>query len=111
MRMWLVNPKIMCRNHLLGEHNEIHAFCGSINKGISMAGYIRNNLLEYKSLHNRHDELVEEMLRRNYNHKSPLYEITTNDEVIASSQVDTDLSFHELISRCSKCKENYENMS
>ena len=26
MRMWMVNPRIMCRQHLLGEHVEIHMF-------------------------------------------------------------------------------------
>lgn len=24
MRMWMVDPTIMCRQHLLGEHYELH---------------------------------------------------------------------------------------
>ena len=27
MRMWMVNPKIMCRKHLLGEHVELLRRC------------------------------------------------------------------------------------
>jgi hypothetical protein len=30
MRMWMVNPRIMCGNHLLGEHLETHMFYGII---------------------------------------------------------------------------------
>ena len=26
MRMWMLNPKFLCRQHLLGEHSEIHKF-------------------------------------------------------------------------------------
>ena len=26
MRMWLVDPKFMCNQHLLGEHVEMHSF-------------------------------------------------------------------------------------
>ena len=37
-----------------------------------MNGYFRNNLLEPKSLKVRHNELVNEMLRRGYKHNTPL---------------------------------------
>ena len=46
MRMWNVNPKTLCRKHLLGEHLEIHMFVGSINKKISMKGYLEKGFLE-----------------------------------------------------------------
>ena len=36
MRMWNVDPKLMCNKHLLGEHVEMHMFFGTIQKGISM---------------------------------------------------------------------------
>jgi hypothetical protein len=29
--MWMVDPRIMCRNHLLGEHAEIHMFVWNID--------------------------------------------------------------------------------
>ena len=52
MRQWFVNPKLMCRQHLLGEHCEIHMFIGSMKKQINMNGYISKDLLEPKSLIN-----------------------------------------------------------
>ena len=72
MRMWMVNPKIMCKNHLLGEHREIHTFIGTLKRNISINGYINNDLLEPISIYNRHEELVREMKRRGYNHNSDL---------------------------------------
>ena len=32
MRMWLVPPQLMCDQHLLGEHLEMHMFIGTIRK-------------------------------------------------------------------------------
>jgi len=28
MRMWMLNPKALCRKHLMGEHVEIHMLVG-----------------------------------------------------------------------------------
>ncbi len=72
MRQWMCDPRIMCRQHLLGEHVEHHMFMGSIVKGLDMSGYLKLNLLEPASLFKRHDELVDEMGKRGYNHRSPL---------------------------------------
>lgn len=72
MRMWMVDPKILCNKHLLGEHVELHMFIGSINKGRDIEGYVKNNLIEPSKLYQRHQELVNEMKRRGMNHKSEL---------------------------------------
>lgn len=72
MRMWMVDPKIMCNRHLLGEHVECHMFVGTILKNKSLQGYIDNKLLFIGHLANRHQALVEEMIRRGFNHKSEL---------------------------------------
>ena len=58
MRMWMVNPRIMCRQHLLGEHVEIHMFIGTINRRKSVQGYLEKGLLEIHNLYNRHEDLV-----------------------------------------------------
>jgi hypothetical protein len=106
MRQWMVDPKIMCRQHLLGEHLEHHMFVGSINRRVSMDGFIKNDLLEPHSLKSRHDALVEEMQRRGYNHKSPLQVIKYD---VAYHEINRDLSLQELIRRCPECKTNHEN--
>lgn len=108
MRMWMCNPLILCNNHLLGEHVEHHMFVGSINKKISMTGYIDNNLLEILSLFNRHDALVHELTRRHYIHKSPLPEFTYNhlNRHIVEYTIDRRKSLDALTTRCPKCYEN-----
>ena len=106
MRMWMVNPKIMCRNHLLGEHNEIHMFVGTLKRGNKLDGYVHNNCLEFKSLENRHNSLAEEMISRGYNHKSPIdmpKDIDQSDLVI-NSEVDKEKSLNDLLSRCKNCE-------
>lgn len=114
MRQWLVNPKIMCRNHLLGEHLEVHMFIGAILEGKKVKGFLDNNLLEPLSLFDRHEKLVKEMIRRGYNHKSPIdVEVFASikkilPEEYLSKKIDRSKSLQELISRCNVCKENYE---
>ncbi len=46
MRMWNVLPEYLCRKHLLGEHVEMHMFVGTIKRGVSLNGYIKNKLVE-----------------------------------------------------------------
>ena len=70
----MVNPRIMCREHLLGEHVEIHMFIGTINSNKSVKGYSQKGLLELHNLYARHADLVEEMKHRGYNHYSELDE-------------------------------------
>ena len=48
--MWMVEPKKMCRKHLMGEHVEIHMLIGSMRKGKSIKGFIDNGLLEISQL-------------------------------------------------------------
>ena len=68
----MVDPRIMCRQHLLGEHVEIHMFAGIIDRGYSVKGYLEQGLLEVHNLYERHEELVREMKRRNYRHDSEI---------------------------------------
>jgi len=65
----MVDPRILCRQHLLGEHAELHMFIGALGRGLSVKGYLEKNLLEIHNLHGRHEELVREMKRRGYKHK------------------------------------------
>jgi hypothetical protein len=103
----MVNPKILCNQHLLGEHVELHMFVGTINKGITVNGYVENNLLEYKNIHERHTELVNEMERRGMNHQSPLPKVLGSHlpDSVKFSQIDRKMAKDELISRCKDCRE------
>lgn len=99
MRMWIINPKWLCRKHLLGEHYELHKLVGSINKGKSIDGYIEKGLVDTSQIKERHDILVDEMERRGYKHKSPM----EYDDKISRGHVDRKASLKELFVRCKDC--------
>ena len=68
MRMWNVDPEVMCRQHLLGEHLEMHMFLGCLKKGRKIEGYIEKGQVEVENIIKRHDVLAGEMKARGYNH-------------------------------------------
>lgn len=104
MRMWMTPPETMCRKHLLGEHVELHMFVGTINKGVSIEGFLAKNLLEPESLYDRHDALAAEMNRRGYAHNSPLLPVKTLDRVSNRKiKIDRPASLAELHRRCPEC--------
>ena len=75
MRIWDLEPALLCRNHLLGEHRELHCIWTVLTLG--KKGYSRHpETLRWgghlKALYLRHEKLVSEMESRGYNHKSPL---------------------------------------
>jgi len=75
LRIWDIAPDRLCRQHLLGEHRELHALWSILTKG--KKGYAKHpETLRWhgklKALYGRHEALVEEMVHRNYVHRSPL---------------------------------------
>ena len=112
MRQWLVDPKIMCRKHLLGEHVEHHMIIGSITKKKNINGFLKNNLLEPKSLQRRHQELADEMESRGYTHKSPLVDDCVQRLTATQRNwvIDKDDALKELLRRCPKCRERYDSL-
>lgn len=105
MRMWMVNPELLCRRHLLGEHVELHMFVGTIQKNISIEGYLANGLLEVHNIRKRHEELVKEMESRGMNHKSPLPPF----HEFHAGEVDVQRSLAELYERCRFCAALQDN--
>jgi hypothetical protein len=75
MRIWDVAPRKLCRNHLLGEHRELHAIWSILTK--NKKGYSRHpETLRWKgklaALYLRHKLLIKEMEDRGYRHYSKL---------------------------------------
>ncbi len=100
MRMWMVDPKILCRQHLLGEHQETHSLVGCIRKGTSLKGYVKKGLVEVHNLKERHHQLSQEMIDRGYNHQSPLPEFKD----YYCGEVNSKENIHELKRRCPECQ-------
>jgi hypothetical protein len=77
MRIWDINPKYLCRVHLLAEHRELHGLWNILTKHEGKGGYSRHPetlrwVGKQKALYLRHEILVEEFKRRRYSHLSPL---------------------------------------
>ena len=75
MRIWDISPNRLCRNHLLGEHRELHAIWTVITqnkKGYSKHPETIRWIGKLSALYTRHEKLVKEMKHRGYNHKSSL---------------------------------------
>jgi len=75
MRIWDISPSFLCRQHLLGEHRELHAIWSVITK--KKKGYAKHPetmrwVGKLKALYSRHRKLVREMKKRGYTHKSDL---------------------------------------
>jgi hypothetical protein len=75
MRIWDVPVDQLCRNHLLGEHRELHAVWNIITLGKS--GYsthpeTKRWVGKLGALYRRHEEEVSEIARRGWRHESPL---------------------------------------
>jgi len=111
MRMWQVETKIMCRQHLLGEHRELHTFLGTIKKGIRIDGYITNDLIEPESLIIRHRDVVREMRSRGYKHHSILRtcsELVNIPKEYFYHKINKYKSLNELLRRCPECKRRHK---
>jgi len=91
MRIWDIPPKKLCKNHLLGEHRELHAMWTVITenkKGYSMHPETLRWKGKLKAMYSRHEELVKEMSSRGYSHKSPLDKRKATGQSIQNDFVD-----------------------
>jgi hypothetical protein len=113
--MWMVDPKLLCNNHLLGEHNEIHKHRHVFIKNWKITNRVNsgNVQIEPRSMKSRHDELALEMYRRWNKQHASMYEqpdISKYSEYERNVKVDIKKSLNDLCLRCEKCKNNIENL-
>lgn len=88
MRMWMVDPKLLCTKHLLGEHGEIHKHRHNFMKQHRITKRISPVVqIEPMQMEARHNELAAELIRRKYNHNS----------------------LKDLINRCPECANRINN--
>lgn len=107
MRMWMIDPKLLCRQHLLGEHYELHKLVGHLRKGRSINGYLLRRFLDPSSIYERHQALEAELRRRGGNPHSPLAEAECRafGEWYGAVAIDPGQSMSDLSGRCVQCKE------
>lgn len=102
MRIWDLPPSLLCRQHLLGEHRELHALWTILTEG--KAGYARHpETVRWRgklaALYQRHEELVAEMDRRGYRHESPLDASFSTGERVQNRYVDSPAEQRGILSR------------
>ena len=106
MRMWGINPKLLCDKHLIGEHGEIHKHRHNFVKQHSIAKRISPVVqIEPQNMEIRHNQLANEMTARGFNHNSPyelpdLSYLSTNER---NAKVDIQNSINDLTNRCPEC--------
>lgn len=113
MRMWMVDPKLLCNKHLIGEHGEIHKHKHNFEKGHSVYGRIFLIVqIEPSSMEDRHNMLALEMLNRGMNHKSPYTQPSLDNypKEIIEARVDIENSKKDLCNRCENCKNLINNI-
>ena len=112
MRLWMIDPSLLCNHHLLGEHSEIHKHRHVFVKHYSITGRIFPIVqIEPASMEIRHNEIEAEMQRRGFNHNSP-YEQPDISYLPAEQQnakVDLDYNLKDLCNRCEKCRERIDS--
>ena len=92
MRIWDVSPPILCRQHLLGEHRELHALWTILTEG--RQGYAHHPETrrwrgKLAALYRRHEQVVGEMQRRGFRHGSPLDPRLATGLAVQHDYVDT----------------------
>ena len=103
----MIPPELLCRKHLLGEHGELHKFLPSFHKKYQVKNRVSPVVqIELSSYQERHDELAKEMVRRGFNHNSPLPPLPDFSYLPKEhfeAKVDPAVSYADLKERCSEC--------
>lgn len=109
MRNWNINPKLLCRQHLLGEHFEIHKAVGNLrHSGKWTISLTNKGFLEPQNFLKRHNQLIKEMIKRGFKHNSPL---EIKELKLPMGKVDIKKSIKDLKNRCKECKKRIENLN
>ncbi|PIT94381.1 pyrimidine dimer DNA glycosylase [Candidatus Falkowbacteria bacterium CG10_big_fil_rev_8_21_14_0_10_39_9] len=94
MRIWDVEPKYLCRKHLLAEHRELHGLWNILTKHGGKGGYshhpeTRRWVGKTSALYNRHEALIREFIRRGYHHYTPLDKKLARGKAVQDSFINT----------------------
>lgn len=106
MRMWMINPELMCMKHVLGEHYEIHKHLPHLYKGVNIHGRFNPIIqIQLNSLQSRHDKLVKYLKNHNSLLEVDEQKIKDNYPKYYDLFVDIEYNIKDLSSRCKECCE------
>ena len=107
----MIEPRLLCKKHLIGEHGELHKFRSSFEKGYKIDKRVCPVVqIEPLKMKERHDQLVEEMKIRGYNHKSSYEQPGLSKYNPDQLNVKADLEYNikDLAARCEVCRKILE---
>ena len=105
MRVWDLPPRLLCRQHLLGEHRELHAIWAVLTQGKRGYSHHPETLRwkgKLKALYQRHENQVAELARRGYRHLSPLRRRLATGQSLQKLYIDSPRRQRELL-RTKRC--------
>lgn len=87
MRIWDITVECLCRQHLLGEHREVHGLWNILTKHDGKGGYsvhpeTKRWVGKLAALYQRHQQLEKEIETRGYQHRSTLDKSLAKDSEI-----------------------------
>lgn len=100
MRIWDINPKLLCRAHLAAEHRELHGLWNILTlgkKGYSRHPETRRWEGKLAALYRRHERLVSEMKGRGWNHRTPLNARLASGSAVQRKYIDEPARQRELL--------------
>lgn len=106
MRMWQVDPSLMCDLHITREHRDLHLTAKLIaeEKMREVEVSAMRNKISTRHLPSRHEALAAELISRNIGHSCPLPDIT----MPRLGEIDKSKSCQELMERCPHCRQRIE---
>ncbi len=108
MRVWDLPPQLLCNQHLVAEHSELHTIWSVLTRGLKgWSHHPETRRWEGKlaALYARHEAEVEEMLRRGFRHESPLDKRLATGEAGQREYVDAPEEQVKLLrERCERCR-------
>lgn len=106
--MWGLDPGVLCDQHLLGEHTEMHQEVGTLQNHphgeAIVRGHADKQQIDTAKIQERHDALAEEMERRGMNHDSPL----DYNDAHALGSIDLAANREDLTARCADCRQRIQ---
>ncbi|EKE20330.1 MAG: hypothetical protein ACD_8C00021G0015 [uncultured bacterium] len=108
MRVWDVDPKKLCQEHLVAEHRELHGLWNILTKHGGKGGYSKHpETLRWvgknRALFERHEVLIREFEKRGYKHHTPLDEKLAVGKKIQDAFINT-IPEQEEILKNKNCK-------
>jgi len=105
----MVDPVLLCKKHLGGEHYEMHKHLWVFRKGYKVSGRFHPTVqIQFQGYVERHDLLAREIERRGGKHNSPLVDVPDFETIYPqywNRLVDVELSKIDLCERCPDCRE------